>query len=191
MHRLPGLPLIISTLLMVAILALTPSAVPAQDALWLDGDLASWNSAGMPVPAAPEPGEVDPRCSTHEREVETPEDQAVADQGWSLFRSYESGWGVTIVWGLSGYDGMCRPFNYQAFVFADGVFVGTIAPDPMVSRFDGAADDADIWFSDQLAAAFRRYTDDDPLCCPSSSTSIGYTIESTADGPVLNPIPPS
>jgi hypothetical protein len=167
-----------------------PSSSTAQSS-WLDGNLASWNSADMPIPKAPDPGEVDPRCTEHERDVETPEDQAVVDQGWSLFRSYESGWGVTLVWGLSGYDGMCRPFNYQAFVFVDGAFVGTIAPEPMAARTDGSADDADIWFSDQLAAEFRRYTADDPLCCPSSSTTIGYTIDSTVDGPVLNPVPPS
>ena len=90
-----------------------------------------------------------------------------------LFRSYESGWGVTLLWGLSGYDGMCRPWNYQAFVFVDDVFAGTIAPEPMASRTDGAADDADIWFSDQLAAEFRRYAPEDALCCPSGSTSVG------------------
>jgi hypothetical protein len=171
--------------------AQTPTAA-SQEASWLDGDLASWNTAGMAVPAAPDPGEAfDPKCAEHERPPETAADRAVADQGWSLFRSFESGWGVTLVWGLSGYDGMCRPWHYQAFVFVDDTFAGTIAPEPMESRTDGAADDADIWFSDQLAAEFRRYAPEDALCCPSGSTSVGYTIEQTADGPVLNPVPPS
>ncbi len=171
--------------------AQTPVA-DAGSASWLDGDLASWNTPGMAIPAAPPPGEAsDPRCAEHERPAETAADRAVVEQGWQLFRSYESGWGVTLLWGLSGYDGMCRPWNYQAFVFVDDVFAGTIAPEPMASRTDGAADDADIWFSDQLAAEFRRYAPEDALCCPSGSTSVGYTIEQTADGPVLNPVPPS
>lgn len=203
MRRLSGLLRGVSALLVMGVLGLQPAAMIAQsdstpvpestsaETSWLDGDLASWNSAGMPIPTAPESGEVDPRCAEHERDVETPEDQAVVDQGWSLFRSYESGWGVNLVWGLSGYDGMCRPFSFQAFVFVDGEFIGTIAPEPMSSRTDGSADDADIWYSDQLAAEFRRYAADDPLCCPSSTTSVGYTIESTVDGPVLNPVPPS
>lgn len=178
-------------ILAAAIVALLiPWSALAQEPSWLDGDLASWNSPGMAIPTAPAiEGALDPKCTERERPAATAEDEAVVDAGWRLFRSYEGGWGVTLVWGLSSYDGMCRPWGFQAFVFVDSVFAGTIAPEPMASRLDGAADDADIWFSDQLAAEFRRYTADDPLCCPSGSTSVGYTIEQTADGPVLNPVP--
>ena len=176
-----------------AVTALTLLSWPAaaQEASWLDGDLASWNVAGMAIPAAPAvDGNTDPRCSERERPAETPEDDALVAAGWHLFLSYQRGWGVTLVSGLASYDGMCRPLGYQSFVFVDGTFAGTIAPEPMNSRFDGAARDVSLWFEDQLTAEFVRYTPDDPLCCPSSTTTIEYTIEETADGPVLNPVPP-
>jgi hypothetical protein len=167
---------------------LLPGSLAAQNTSWLDGDLASWNSARMAIPAAPAvDGNHDPRCASRERPAETEEDKALLAAGWRLFLPYQRGWDVTLVSGLAGYDGMCRPLGYQYFVFVDGAFAGTIAPEPMDSRTDGAADTVDLWFADQLTAEFRRYAADDPLCCPSSSTSVAYTIVSTPAGPVLNP----
>ena len=86
---------------------------------------------------------------------------------------------------------MCRPLGYQSFVFVDGVFAGTIAPEPMNSRTDGAASDVKLWYADQVSAEYLRYAPDDPLCCPSSTDSVQFTIEDTPQGPVLNPVPPS
>jgi hypothetical protein len=40
--------------------------------------------------------------------------------------------------GTAGYDGMCRPRQYQDFVFVGSVFAGTLSPQPMDSRTDGA-----------------------------------------------------
>jgi hypothetical protein len=171
---------------------LFPFSAAAQDESWLDGDLASWNTPGMAIPSAPAPNaEPDPRCVERERPAETAEDDALVAAGWRLFLPYQRGWDVTLIPALSDYDGMCRPFGYQYFVFVDGVFAGTISPEPMNSRFDGAADDVNLWFEDQLSAEFRRYAADDPLCCPSGSAAVDYTIEETPDGPVLNPVPPS
>lgn len=171
---------------------LQPLSVAAQDASWLDGDLASWNTPGMSIPIAPAPNAApDPRCVERERPAETAEDEALAAEGWRLFLSYQSGWGVTLIPALSDYDGMCRPLGYQYFVFVDGTFAGTIAPEPMNSRFDGSADNVNLWFKDQLGADFRRYAAEDPLCCPSGSASVQYTIEETGDGPVVNPVPPA
>jgi hypothetical protein len=177
----------------VFLLSLTlPWIATAQEASWLDGNLASWNTPGMAIPAAPKPDvALDPRCTERERPPETDEDKALAAAGWRLFIAYQAGWGVTLIPALSSYDGMCRPIGYQYFVFVDGVFAGTIAPRPMDSRTDGAADAVNLWYKDQLTAEFRRYKPDDPLCCPSSSTSVEYTIEQTANGPVLNPVPPT
>jgi hypothetical protein len=169
----------------------TPIATPAPEATWLDGSFASWNHAGMPIPTAPDvDGNDDPRCADQERPAETEQDTALIAKGWHLFLPYQRGWDVTLVWGLAGYDGMCRPWGFQVFVFVGDTFAGTISPDPMFSRTDGAADTANLWSKDQASAEFRRYTSEDPLCCPSSSTSVEYTIESTADGPVLNPMKP-
>jgi hypothetical protein len=175
----------------VVIAVLMPWSVVAQEASWLDGDLASWNTPGMAIPAAPsEESNPDPRCTDRERPAETAEDDALAAAGWRLFLPYQRGWGVTVIAALAGYDGMCRPFPFQWFVFVDGVFAGTVAPEPMFARSDGSADDVNLWFADQLTAQYRRYKPDDPLCCPSESTSVEFTIETTPDGPVLNPVAP-
>jgi hypothetical protein len=178
--------------IIAVIVVLTPMVAAAQDASWMDGDLASWNTPGMAIPPAPATdGNPDPRCAERERPADTPEDAAVMAEGWRLFLPYQRGWGVTVISALAGYDGMCRPLGYQSFVFVDGIFAGTIAPEPMNSRTDGAASDVRLWFADQLSAEFVRYTPDDPLCCPSATTSVNYTIDLTAGGAVLNPIPAS
>ena len=168
------------------------SRASAQDETWLDGDLASWNTPGMPIPTAPTSGSIpDPRCAERERPAETEEDDALSAEGWRLFLPYQRGWGVTLVSGLAGYDGMCRPLGYQSFVFVDGVFAGTVSPEPMDSRTTGAATDVNLWFADQVSAEYLRYAPDDPLCCASSTDSVQFTIDDTPDGPVLNPVPPS
>jgi hypothetical protein len=131
-----------------------------------------------------------PRCTQRERPAETAEDAALNAAGWRLFLPYPRGWGVTLIAATAGYDGMCRPFPYQWFVFVDGDFAGTVAPEPMFPRTDGAAGAVNLWFTDQLGAEFMRYSPDDPLCCPSGSTSVDYRIDRTPDGPVLNPMAP-
>jgi hypothetical protein len=65
------------------------------------------------------------------RPAETDADQALVANGWTLFSGYMAGWNTVVVRALSGYDGMCRPLGYNAFVFVDGQFAGTISPDVM------------------------------------------------------------
>lgn len=161
----------------------------AQGGSWLDQPLVNWNAPGMALPTAPWiDGNTDPRCSQRDRPAETDEDQALTANGWRLFGSYERGWGVTVVSGYAASDGMCRPLGYQWFVFVDGQFAGTIAPQPMDSRTDGAGRDVHLWYADQLGAEFSRYTPDDALCCPSGAASVDYRIDTTPDGPVLAPV---
>lgn len=182
---------IVGTLAIILTLVFS-SPGSAQDTTWLDGDLASWNTAGMAIPAAPAIDDnPDPRCAERERPAETAEDDALIAEGWRLFLPYQRGWGVTLISGLAGYDGMCRPLGYQSFVFVDGVFAGTVSPEPMDSRTTGAATDVNLWYADQVSAEYLRYAPDDPLCCASSTDSVNFTIEETPDGPVLNPVPPS
>ena len=94
----------------------------------------------MPHPVRNRPGpatDVDTRCTDQARPAETDEDRAVERAGWTLFASYSAGWGVRIVRGLAGYDGMCRPMEYQGFVFVDGKLAGCCAgrgPDEHVIR---------------------------------------------------------
>ena len=65
--------------------------------------------------------------------------QALVDAGWSLFNAENAtGAPFEILSGQANADGMCRPTDYQLFVFESGVFAGTLSPDLMDSRTDGA-----------------------------------------------------
>ena len=172
--------------LLVALLALLPLPGRAQDS-WLDGGRA-WNTARMEIPVAPgSPAEGMPQCQSLVRPVETAEDAAVAAQGWRLVAAYQRGWGITLVGGFLNFDAMCRPVPYQQFVFVDGVFAGTLAPEPMYPRTDGALTDAGISAGDRLYAVYDRYAPEDPLCCPSGETLVTFSVERTANGPVVTP----
>jgi hypothetical protein len=160
----------------------------AQDGSWLDGDQSSWNTAGMEIPTAPEvDGNTDPQCAEKERPAETAADKALVAKGWKLYFAYQSGWDVTVVSALAGYDGMCRPWGYNSFVFVGDTFAGTISPEPMFSRTDGASSDVTLWYENEITAQYVRYAETDPLCCPSNTSAVTFTIEDTAKGPVLNP----
>src|SRR3954451_20998580 len=92
-------------------LALAPQRVQAQ-ATWLDSPLVSWNAPGQGVPQVPQAPPVEPQCAeVTRRPVETPEDRTVASAGWTLIGPYRLGWGISVVEGTLGYDGMCRPDN--------------------------------------------------------------------------------
>jgi len=141
------------------------------------------------VPVAP-PADpfINTDCLNQVRPPELDADNEVVAAGWLLFSSYEGGWGVIIVKGTVGFDGMCRPMGYQSFVFVDGVFAGTISPEPMASRATGAGSVAAITAGDRVSATFVRYAADDPLCCPSlQSVFVSYRIDRTPLGPVLVP----
>ena len=173
--------------LLVFLLALLPRPGEAQDS-WLDGGQDAWNTAGMAIPAAGSPtvGGSE-QCQSRVRPVETAEDAAVAEQGWRLYSSYQRGWGITLVGGFLGFDAMCRPVPYQQFVFVDGVFAGTLAPQPMYPRLDGALTETGISAADRVYAVYARYAPDDPLCCPSGETLLTFTVERTPAGPVVIP----
>jgi hypothetical protein len=160
---------------------------------WLDqAQPANWNARGAPLPAAPPPPPgwtPDPRCEATARPPETPEDAQVAGAGWTLFGDYRSGWGMRVVTGQANHDGMCRPLDYQVFVFASGVFAGTMSPAPMDSRSDGAWFEALIGAGgESLFASFQRYKAEDALCCPSGETEVGYRLDRAGPAPLLVPV---
>jgi hypothetical protein len=150
----------------------------------------NWNQPGMAVPAAPQPyaADFDPRCGEQERASESPEEDQVVAQGWRLFNAAEVGWGLRLVDGLVSYDGMCRPLQFQGFVFADGQFAGTIAPQPMDSRTDGVGRILDVRGPGNLTGQFQRYAPTDPLCCPSKTFMVHYMVDRSGSAPVLVPL---
>lgn len=158
----------------------------AESGFWLDDPIpATWNAVGGEFPSAPTVEIVDPRCAQLARPAELAEDRRVQDSGWDLVGTYQGGWQVVIVRGAAGYDGMCRPLRYQAFVFIAGAFAGTLSPEPMNSRADGALDRVNVQDAQQLTAEYRRYTANDPLCCPSGTTTVVFEID---DDSIVRPI---
>jgi hypothetical protein len=174
--------------LAVAVLALFPWPSGAQDS-WLDSALEGWNTAGAAVPAAPSSSGSDAGiCAQFVRPPETNEDAALVAQGWQLRQSYERGWNITLVVGAVGFDAMCRPVYFQQFVFVEGVFAGTLSPQPMVPRSDGTLTDASITAPDSVLATYARYLPTDPLCCPSREIQVSFAITRTPEGPVATPV---
>jgi len=183
---------LVSILVLAAILVV-PSGAAHADGAWLDEPTPmKWTPARTGVPAAPPPGAEptpgagpDPQCVRGQRSPESDEDREVARAGWILIGSYQSGWGVRVILGTSSFDGMCRPWGYQQFVFSDGLFAGTVSPVPMDSRFDGSSNDAILESRDRLSVTFRRVAATDALCCPSRLTVAVYEIDRSGGWPVL------
>jgi len=182
--------LVRSTSLFIAILACHHDIGYSQVrvASWLDHSKPdSWNKPNSPLPAAPSVREyIDARCRESARPPELPEDKRLRDQGWDLIGPYQGGWQIVVIRGTASYDGMCRPLRYQGFVFVRGVFAGTLSPQAMDSRADGALVQVSLQSSGRLTAEYVRYSATDPLCCPSRTTSLVFDI--ATDGPVLRPL---
>ena len=154
---------------------------------WLDvARPGSWNKAGSAIPAAPPvQGAADPRCREAARPPQLDEDKRLRERGWDLVGAYQGGWQMLVIRGTAGYDGMCRPRQYQDFVFVRGVFAGTLAPRPMDARTDGALARVSLQSATRLTAEYARYAPTDALCCPSGTTRVLFEI---ATGGVLQPV---
>jgi hypothetical protein len=172
----------------VAIANPAPSTAQ-QSASWLDtSPIQNWNTVGMPIPQAmpatvsgqpATPADWPPNCIHELRHPETPEDIQLHNRGWYLAQPYQAGYGIKLIPAQAGFDGMCRPWGYNYFVFVDGQFAGTIAPQAMNARTDGAAQSVNFFGGStaRIFAEFARYTPSDALCCPSSTSSVQYTIQ--------------
>ncbi len=178
--------LAVACALLIVLSFLEPSTDPGPGA-WLEtSPPANWNTPGADVPSAPAPYvSPDPRCGAQERPSESPEEDQVVAAGWHVFNAAQVGWHVRLVDGLVGYDGMCRPNQFQGFVFADGQFAGTISPAPMDSRTDGVGRILDMRGPANLSGQFVRYAASDPLCCPSATFFVEYAVDKSGSAPVL------
>ena len=175
---------------LIATLTCLPAVSSAQEqrAAWLDdAKPAAWNKPGLPIPSAPKiQGAVDARCRNAARPPQLPEDKQLRERGWDLVAAYQGGWQILVIRGTAGYDGMCRPNQYQDFVFVRGVFAGTLSPQPMDSRTDGALSQVSLQSATRLTVVYARYASADPLCCPSRTTSVIFDVAS--DKPVVRPV---
>jgi hypothetical protein len=162
---------------------------------WLDMPLSNWNAPGQTLPTAAPGGEtaaeLRARCSYAPLRT-TPGERALADAGWVPFQMFDRqivDRDVEIIGGLAGADGMCRPADFNVFVFVEGRFAGMLSPVPMSSRTDGSVGGAiRLAGDDTISAGFARYADTDPLCCPSDHVTVRYRIDRKATPPVVVPI---
>lgn len=180
--------LLLAIITALSVLVGQPASAVRADGSWIDGPRVNWNSPSMPIPAAPTTtGPGDARCADLRRRPETYEDKLVSAAGWTLWGSYQAGWGMVSVKALSSFDDACRPRGFQEFVFVDGVFAGTISPVLMDSRTDGAGAVLAFAGPDSVAALFRRYKDGDDPCCASGLAPITFSIDRSGPTPLLVP----
>lgn len=141
----------------------------------------------MPIPSAPQGQKnPDPRCGEFVRAPASEDDRQVRAHGWDLVGPISESAQVRVIVGTSNYDGMCRPRQYQEFVFVRGIFAGTLSPAPMDSRTDGALGRVTIQNDGRVQAEYSRYGAADPLCCPSQITTVVFEIKK--EPPVLKPV---
>ena len=170
----------------------TRSWASPSGGVWLDAkQIHNWNKIAETIPKAPAPVG-DPatsgRCAETVRPATTPEDRALTAAGWKLFRPYELFAGTSLVAAMASVDGMCRPLQFNIFVFSNARFGGTLSPVLMNSRTDGALSETYLDGSSHLMATYTRYRDQDPLCCPSRITALEYSLISSHAVPLILPM---
>jgi len=168
-------------------LCIAAAAIPAASAQtaksrWLDADpLRNWNNPNGTIPRGPKAGLADIRdCEKRGAEETakselTPETRQVTAAGWHGAAVEKRAGDTVFVFARNGVDGMCRPMDYQVFVFVKGRFAGTLAPRPVDSREDGSFY-LEKEGAERFTATFQRYAKSDPLCCPSRISTVTYAI---------------
>lgn len=180
----------------VALLMTTTALAQAPEPSWLDRPLSNWNKPGRALPRAMPDGEtiaeITKRCTDMRMLRSSPGERALADAGWLPFHMFDrqiAERDVEIVGGLAGVDGMCRPVDFNVFVFVGGQLAGTLSPAAMFSRSDGSISGAiRLAEDDTISAEFARYAEPDPLCCPSGRVTVRYRIDRKATPPVVVPV---
>ncbi|MBX3289029.1 MAG: YbaY family lipoprotein [Acidobacteria bacterium] len=165
--------------LIIALTIVFTSVAAFGQASWLDRPLTTnWNRTAT-VPTAPRAAGDLPttaQCRSQIRTAATAADKAVTARGWHLFGPAYVYGNVTVVTAMASVDGMCRPNQYNGFVFVGTRFAGTLAPAPTDSRTDGAIGRISLFTLDEITVEFARYGENDALCCPSRTSTVSYEL---------------
>ena len=157
-----------------------PFPAHAQSGSWLDTPQRTWNVTGTKIPKPPKPTSTPAqleRCMQEGRPATTAADRILVNSGWRLFGPLLVFGKTSVIRAMADVDGMCRPMNYQVFVFVSDQFAGTVSPSLMNSRTDGSMTEIHLLSASRLVAEFARYTPADPLCCPSRTQSVPFAVE--------------
>ena len=172
--------------------AFSASAQPTRAVdSWLDRSLANWNRQGPGLPSLPRPpapagdSPLANRCRDQVRQPASAAERTVVRRGWTLFGPVQSYATTTVFTAMAGVDGMCRPLGYQAFVYAAGRYAGTLSPVPMDSRTDSSLANIRLISSTTITAEFARYSESDPLCCPSKTSTVNYRVRNLGTPDVM------
>ncbi len=148
---------------------------------WLDKPLVNWNGQGNDLPNPLKKPADDSvmmkRCSEQIRQPLNAVEKSVVKKGWKLYGASQRYAATEIFWAMSSFDGMCRPLGFQAFVYRDGKFAGTLSPVPMNSRTDASLIDVRLASPTRILAEFSRYNMVDALCCPSKISYLGFNLK--------------
>ncbi|MDI1242925.1 MAG: YbaY family lipoprotein [bacterium] len=153
------------------------SAAAFGQTSWLDRPLNNWNRSGAAIPTPPRnAAPLDAMCRQTTRPPVSIADRVLTRAGWTLFGPTQTYGPTTVIMAMASADGMCRPNEYNAFVFANDRFIGTLAPAPMGARSDGSLGQYHLQNSTEMTAEFSRYAESDPLCCPSQKSLVTYSL---------------
>ena len=159
---------------------------------WLERPLVNWNrrAGSFPqlprLPATGDQAAITPQCRQQLRRPASAAERALARRGWSLYGPVQTRGTTKVILALAGVDGMCRPLSFQAFVYSEGRYAGTLSPVAMDSRADGALSNVSFTSPTRITAEFVRYTESDPLCCPSRISTVVYDLRAD-EVPLLMP----
>ena len=133
--------------------------------------------SALPRPvASTNVAELQMRCPDLVRQPESPAENALVRAGWMLYGAVQSYEYTKVVFAMSDADGMCRPLGYQAFVYWEGRYAGTLSPMAMNSRTDGALAKISLGNPTRIFAEFARYGQSDALCCPSRISQVTFEV---------------
>jgi len=150
-----------------------------SDVSWLDGQPTNWNRRmdGLPRPTKSASAvEIRNGCPNLVRHPDSAAERALVRAGWLLYGPVQSFEHTRVVTAMSGVDGMCRPLGYQAFVYWEGRYAGTLSPVAMNSRTDGAMTNFRLVSPTRILAEFARFNESDPLCCPTRTSHVTFEV---------------
>ncbi len=145
---------------------------------WLDQPLQNWNrpNGNLPQLPSPQPPSNISQCVSQIRQPGLESEKALVAKGWKLFGPLQTYDSTQLFLATSGFDGMCRPLGFQAFVYVEGRYAGTLSPVLMDSRSDGVLYSPMLNNAREITVEYARYRDTDALCCPSGKSFVTFQI---------------
>lgn len=174
---------------LIVLLVLLATDAAAQKADWLDRQpIRNWNSTSnrLPLPDRRHRPQVQ-HCKQTARPTAFAQDRLLLNSGMFPVGPAQVFGSTTVITAAKDFDGMCRPLDFQTFVFQGSKLVGTLSPELMDSRTDGALGHVRLFSATDMEAEYSRYTTSDALCCPSRTQKVRFDISGAGAAALLKP----